>query len=279
MPTCPACGASNADEAAYCRECGTELSGSVDRPGGSGEQEPGNAGSPTDQAPSSGTSAGRAAPQDAGLFAGISVFRAASVGARAFLGGYLLVAVAQVIDAVILLQRLGISVDDLVQAYTRGAGGGSDAAAGETLVLLGKVIGWIFFNAHQVPIVNSSGNGGSVNMLAQMGQTSMNPIPPIVYYAIPPVVLAIGGYTVARSVETPTAVSGAKPGAAVAIGYIPMALIGAFLVRISVSGFQASGWVGPALGTAVVLTGVWAVVCGGVGGVVAGAWGSRDSVG
>lgn len=276
MATCPACGASNADDAAFCRACGTALGESDDGTGGSGGHD--HAEAPPEQAPTPDTRA--VDSREEGLFGGISVVSAAWAGGRACLSGYFLVALAQIIDAVVLLQRLDISLDALAEAYTRGAGAGGDAAAGETFVVLATVIGWVFFNAHQVPIVSSSGSGGSITILAQLGQASANPVPPIVYYAIPPVVLAIAGYAVAASVEPPSAVAGAVSGASVAIGYVPLALLGAFLVRISLSGFGAAGWVGPALGTAVVLTGVWAVVCGGVGGVVAGVLGSRvDAVG
>lgn len=284
MPLCPACGGSNAEAAAFCRACGTALGESGARAGESGAQGLADAGAPPEQPASAGMAATPDARtvggRDAGLIGGISVLSAAWAGGRACLSGYFLVALAQIIDAVVLLQRLDISLDALARAYTRGAGAGGDGAAGETFVVLAKVIGWVFFNAHQVPIVSSSGGGGSINILAQMGQASATGVPPIVYDAIPPVVLAIAGYAVAAAVEPPSAVAGAVSGASVAIGYVPLALLGAFLVRISLSGFGAAGWVGPAVGTAVVLTGVWAVVCGGVGGAVAGVRGSWvDSMG
>jgi hypothetical protein len=82
-------------------------------------------------------------------------------------------------------------------------------------------------------------------------------------YVVPPVLLVVAGLAASRIAGATEPADGAKAGAFVIAGYLPLAVVGAFLFRHSVGG----GTVAPALVTAVLLAGaVYPAALGAVGG-------------
>ena len=122
-----------------------------------------------------------------------------------------------------------------------------------------KAVGWVFFNAHfantvvDVPLV-----GGATNFIGT--ESVFTPA----LYALPVVLLLIAGVAVGRAAggDALAAVDAAVAGAAVAVGYGVLSLLGAFLF--------ATSNVSPDPVTSVLLAGVlYPVVLGAVGGVAA----------
>lgn len=125
-----------------------------------------------------------------------------------------------------------------------------------------KLVGWIFFNAHFV----------SVRIPGLFGQTARNFItgsggntPPLLP-VLPPLLLVLAGVAAAwNAAADPT--TAARNGAAVALGYLPLSLVGALVFAVSVGDATA----GPTLVTAVLLAGAaYPLVFGAVGGLVGG---------
>ncbi|WP_276272574.1 hypothetical protein [Haloarcula litorea] len=125
-----------------------------------------------------------------------------------------------------------------------------------------KVVGWVFFNAQfvtttitvDVPLL---GGTDAVNFIGQ--SDGLSPI----LYVIPPALLTVAGLAVARldgATETGRAL---RVGPSVALGYLPLSLVGALLFAVSIG--ESSGG-SPTLLTAVVLAGVvYPVVFGAIG--------------
>lgn len=120
-----------------------------------------------------------------------------------------------------------------------------------------KVVGWVFFNAHFVDTVFEGLFGGTRNFVGGDGFTPF-------LFVVPPLLLIVAGVAVGRiagveSIETATA---ALAGATVAIGYVVLSLVGAFLFSIEGAG--------PDTVTAVLLAGlVYPLVFGAAGALVA----------
>ncbi|QPV63392.1 hypothetical protein I7X12_01790 [Halosimplex litoreum] len=125
-----------------------------------------------------------------------------------------------------------------------------------------KLVGWLFYNAHNVAVQISLLGQRSVNLVAGGEEAALTAL-----FALPPVLLALGGAVAAWDTATePT--TAARNGAAVVLGYLPLSLAGAVLFAIG-SGDGPSA--GPALVTAVLLAGVvYPLVFGAVGGLVGG---------
>jgi hypothetical protein len=99
-----------------------------------------------------------------------------------------------------------------------------------------KVAGWYLYNAQFVDL-RSSGSVGPVgdsevlNLVAESSGTA-----PTLVYALPPLVLLVAGVAAARRVDAAGLADTATAGAATALGYGPLALVGAIAVEHSVSG-------------------------------------------
>ena len=125
-----------------------------------------------------------------------------------------------------------------------------------------KLVGWIFYNAHNVAVKIPGFFGQTAqNFLAGSEETALTAL-----FVLPPVLLIAAGVVTAwNTVADPT--SAARNGAAVMLGYLPLSVIGAVLFAVSVGDVTA----GPDLVTAVLLAGlVYPLVFGAVGGLVGG---------
>jgi len=124
-----------------------------------------------------------------------------------------------------------------------------------------KLVGWLFYNAHNVAVQISLLGQRSVNLVAGAEEAALTAL-----FLVPPVLLVLGGAVAAwNTAAEPT--TAARNGAAVVLGYLPLSLAGAVLFAIG--GEDASA--GPALVTAVLLAGlVYPLVFGAVGGLAGG---------
>ncbi|WP_254271892.1 hypothetical protein [Haloarcula marina] len=129
-----------------------------------------------------------------------------------------------------------------------------------------KIVGWVFFNAQFVtttitvdlPLV---GGTEAVNLINE--SDALSPV----LYLIPPALLTVAGIAVARLDGTVETARALRVGPSVALGYLPLAVVGAFLFTVSVG--EGSGGA-PDILTAVVLAGVvYPVVFGTLGATVA----------
>jgi len=122
-------------------------------------------------------------------------------------------------------------------------------------------LGWPFYNAHQVDITSSVGTE-SVNYLDLIPE-----LDPLVFNAIPAVVLLLAGYSVASRVqESLSDQASAVAGASVAVGYVPLFIAGTFVFEVEEGPVTA----GPELGGSLILFGLlFAVGFGAVGGYLA----------
>jgi hypothetical protein len=124
-----------------------------------------------------------------------------------------------------------------------------------------KAVAWFFLNAHYVGTKAPTLVGGTqfLNFVTREGSV------PGLLLVLPPVVLVVAGAAVAygRSAEI---VDGASTGATVAVGYLPLSLLAAFLTTYSFGGSEAT--VAPDPVTAILLAGVvYPAVFGALGGV------------
>jgi hypothetical protein len=123
-----------------------------------------------------------------------------------------------------------------------------------------KLVGWVFYGAHYVTSEIPGLFGSTAVNLVGRGDTF-----PAALFLLPPVVLVVAGALVAVVGRSETAVAGAVGGASVTLGYLPLAVAGAFLFSIAVGDSTA----GPTLVTAVLLAGlVYPLVFGALGGAV-----------
>ena len=128
---------------------------------------------------------------------------------------------------------------------------------GSETVAVWQGVGWVFYNAHFVSTRSTGGFGGSrsVNFITQSDGSGM-----LLLYLVPVVLLAAAGLFVARWGGAEVTGDAAMAGATVAVGYLPLALLGQFL-------FTYDGTVAPDLVTAVLLAGlVYPLLLGAVGG-------------
>ncbi|MGQ3328222.1 transporter [Halorubrum sp. FL23] len=126
-----------------------------------------------------------------------------------------------------------------------------------------QATGWMFYNAHFVDISVPSLIGGaqSANLISQAEGGSL-----ALLFVVPPLLLVVAGVVAGRAAGASDPADGAKAGAFVLAGYLPLAVIGAFLFRYAVG----DGTVAPDLVTAVLLAGaVYPAVFGAIGGAAA----------
>ena len=169
----------------------------------------------------------------------------AVTGAAAYVLGYLFVYVTQ---------------SDQVEEGLSGINFFADLFGGDPISVW-RGVGWLFYNAHFVDVSVPSliGAARSVNFVSQAdGGTYL--------FVVPPVLLVIAGLAAGRVAGASTPVDGARAGALLTAGYLPLAVIGGFLFRVSV-GDGAS--VAPDLITVVLLAGlVYPIAFGAIGGAV-----------
>ncbi|ELZ42920.1 transporter permease [Halorubrum saccharovorum DSM 1137] len=166
----------------------------------------------------------------------------AAGGAVAYVLGYLVVYVTQ---------------GDRIEEGLSGINFFADLFGGDPISTW-QAAGWMFYNAHFVDVNAPSLIGGaqSANLLSQGEAGSF-------LFLVPPLLLVVAGVVAGRTAGVTEAVDGAQAGAFVLAGYLPLAVIGAFLFRYSVG----DGTVAPDLVTAVLLAGaVYPAVFGAIGG-------------
>ena len=136
----------------------------------------------------------------------------------------------------------------------------AELVGGEDITL--QLVGWLFYNGHFVPtLVDAPVFGGSTNFIAET--EAFLPL----LYVIPPLLIVGAGLAVARrSLGAGDVTDAALAGASVAVGYLPLSLLG--IVAFGVSLGSSSGGPDPIL--AAVLAGVvYPAIFGIIGAVVA----------
>ncbi|WP_144049550.1 transporter [Halorubrum salipaludis] len=168
----------------------------------------------------------------------------AAAGAVAYVLGYLVVYVTQ---------------GDRIEEGLSGINFFADLFGGDPISTW-QAAGWMFYNAHFVDVNAPSLIGGaqSGNLITQADGGSLS-----LLFVLPPLLLIVAGLVAGRTAGASDPADGAQAGAFVLAGYLPLAVIGAFLFRYSVG----DGTVAPDLVTAVLLAGaVYPAVFGAIGG-------------
>jgi hypothetical protein len=168
----------------------------------------------------------------------------AVAGAAAYALGYLLTFVWQ-----------SGGVDERLRAFNFVA-----ELLGGDVIPTWKGVAWLFYNAHFV----------STNVPALAGSRTVNFISsgefPALLYVVPPLFLGVAGLAAARYVAAADPGDGARAGATVAVGYLPLAVGVALASTYSVG----ENSLAPELLTAVLLAGVvYPLAFGALGGVLA----------
>lgn len=152
------------------------------------------------------------------------------------------------------------------------------ALFGEATIPTWKAVGWVFYNAHLVALeIPMPGGAVSRDLIAAEGGS-------VGLYLVPPVLLTLAGWLVARTAydlggsrvglpatdaddgSSVSVTDGARAGAAIVVGYLLVAVAGAF--ALSADAFGAT--VGPdLLGAAAVAGLLYPVLFGALGGAVA----------
>lgn len=188
-----------------------------------------------------------------------TLIQGALFGAVAYLAGYVITYVLVAVDDD--LGREVVSSDGFLRDGATELGfGGLDPTATE-------FAGWIFYNAHFVDIVqyseatsaDESGELGveqSSNVLAD----AATQLPAVVYYVVPVLVVTAAGFVLARRVDPPQLSDSITAGATLALGYLPLAVLGRFLFEVSdtvtISNVRFSVSMAPDLQLAVVVAGL-----------------------
>lgn len=136
-----------------------------------------------------------------------------------------------------------------------------------------KVAGWYHYNAHFVDVVTSRsigglGGSGVVNLIAESASSTTG-----LLYVLPPILLLAAGVAVAWHLDAPDLGSAAVGGAATAIGYGVLAILGAVLYAHTVSGtvfgIEVSAQISIPMGDAVIIVALlYPLVLGTLGAVV-----------
>ena len=194
---------------------------------------------------------------------GLPVVPGVIAGVVAFVAGYLVTFLLRSSEAT---EALG------------SVGGGELAGSGITPPGGWQVIGWYFFQAHNVGIeasVNVAGQSGTETLPSDIG---------VLLLLVPVVLLVVAGFLVASTADPGDATEGAKAGLAVVPGYLLLAVLFALVTpwtfSQSAGGLSATASVGPNLLLAALLAGVvYPAVFGAAGGAAAGAAGDDSSAG
>lgn len=109
---------------------------------------------------------------------------------------------------------------------------------------------WVYASAHFIVDMKTEVSGGgqsqsqTQSLFSNVQQMSL---PEPVYYAVPIIVLAGAGYLVVQQTDVNSSEQAMKAGAMLAAGYLPLALISAFVFRINQSSFGSTVTFGPDL--------------------------------
>lgn len=127
-----------------------------------------------------------------------------------------------------------------------------------------KAVGWLFYNAHFVAVTHPTfGPGRASRNFIASGDA------PVLLYAVPLVLVATIAAVVAYTADADGPVAGGLAGTTVAVGYLPLAIVGVVLFRATRG--DATIAVDPVTG--VLLAGlVYPLVVGGIGGVLGSAF-------
>lgn len=162
----------------------------------------------------------------------------AATGAVAYVLGYLVVYVTQ---------------GDRIEESLSGINFFADLFGGDPIPTW-QAAGWLFYNAHFVDTMFQIGGAQSRNLLTEADGGSL-------LFVLPPLLLLVAGVVAGRAAGASDPTDGAQAGAFVLAGYLPLAVIGAFLFRYS------GGEIAPDIVTAVLLAGaVYPAVFGAIGG-------------
>lgn len=131
-----------------------------------------------------------------------------------------------------------------------------------------KFVGWVVHSAHGAKLVAPFPDYGAtltLNVVARVGGEYR------LLYLVPPAVLAVAGYLVARTSRTYGARGEQFAGASVALGYLPCCVAGALLFSVG------RPTIAPALSTSILYAGIgYPVVFGWLGGLAARRHAERD---
>ncbi len=175
------------------------------------------------------------------IFRSLASKRGGLVGAMSYIFGYFVTLILISIDS-------GADIGNII----------SEFGASKT-----TVVGWIFYGAHYTPLEISAGRTlRSANILS--GSTLA--IPKVVYFAVPVVILAIGGYLVVSQTSTRDSNDAFIRGASVVVGYVPLMFIGTFVFTTVVERQSVDVIYGLSTGTAIIAGAFMAVIIGGIGG-------------
>lgn len=108
---------------------------------------------------------------------------------------------------------------------------------------------WVYASAHLIVDMKSevSGGGQSQTNTESLFSEASTSLPEPVYYAVPVVVLVGAGFLVVQQANVQSSEDAMKGGAALAAGYLPLALVTTFLFRASDSQGGVSFTFGPDL--------------------------------
>lgn len=125
-----------------------------------------------------------------------------------------------------------------------------------------EALGWPFYNAHRVDVVFSPASE-SINYIE-----AIEPLNMLLFNVIPVVFLFLAGYSVAtRTTASLSDEASFVAGTSVAVGYVPLLVLGTFAFEVSEAGATA----GPELGGSLLIFGaLFTVGAGGVGGFLGG---------
>lgn len=134
------------------------------------------------------------------------------------------------------------------------------------------VIGWYFFNSHNVPlteyatIAGESGVSAGHNLLANQAPSPYYEF----LYLVPPIALfPFGLLATAAARNTQTLTMAMAAGASMVFGYLPATALGIFFFSVTESGFGMSATVRPDVLVGLVLAGVlYPIVIGAASGAV-----------
>lgn len=182
---------------------------------------------------------------------GLPLARGLGAGVGAYLLGYLVAYLA-----------LSGSVEERLEGFNFVA-----SVFGGEPISAWQAVGWLFYNAHFVRTRAEGGFGTqSENFIAASDGGAA-----VVLYLLPIVLLAGAGALLARVASADDPQDGATAGATVVAGYLPVAVLGAFL-------FDYQGTIAPDLVTAVLLAGLlYPLVFGAVGGALGSVAGEDES--
>lgn len=172
-----------------------------------------------------------------------------SNNASGLVGGAAGGAVAYVLSYLVVYVTQG----DRIEATLSGINTFADLFGGDPIPIW-KAAGWAFYNAHFVDTVFQIGGVQSRNLLMEADGGSL-------LLVLPVLLLLLAGVVAGRAAGASDPTEGAKAGALVLVGYLPLAVTGAYLFR------YAGGDIAPDVVTAVLLAGaVYPAVCGAIGG-------------